>query len=383
MTTAFCTGAFFHAGGDRPVEKTCGSGPTVLVTVSGVIQEGCKSPDNLASIQICCNGAERIMAHADTPGSFFPNARLFYFRGRIFINFADGTAPMGTVDVGESYGASLVMKYGANVTLEVAGGIINDSHNGDGFEVWTRAEGADDYLRVTGLDTGSGYTKGCAGLTIKKVGEGTLVYGLTKAHNLVVAEGRVEFTGENNNGDDSDVNVTVKAGASIGTPEAFSHENPNWTLGGDVTVRHQFTFEPGGAIKQEYIATPVMVEHVEPVYENEEFVSNIVSLVESGDYTYSMRKLTIADDVDLANVVFGVTNPEDLPAVTKASLADLPRFTIFAANSLSGAVATENGGYTPTGSEKNCKWLFRTKRNSVNEVEFYPFQKLGFAVIVR
>ena len=337
--------------------------------------------------EIHCDGSSgygNADRYFDTPDSFFPNARLFAFRGRIFVNFTEGTAPIGNLDVGESYGASIVMKHGANVTLEVVGGKINDSHNGDGFEVWTRAEGADDYLRVSGsADPGTGYTKGCEGLTIKKVGEGTLVYGLTKAHNLVVAEGRVEFTGENNNGDDADVNVTVKAGASVGTPEAFSHENPNWTLGGDVTVRHQFAFEPGGAIKQEYIATPVMVEHVEPVYENEAFVSNIVSLVESGDYTYSMRKLTIADDVDLANVVFGVTNPEDLPAVTKASLADLPRFTMFAANSLSGAVATENGGYAPEGSEKNCKWLFRTKRNSVNEVEFYPFQKLGFAVIIR
>jgi hypothetical protein len=99
--------------------------------------------------------------------------------------------------------------------------------------------------------------------------------------------------------------------------------------------------------------------------------------------TYSMRKLTIARDVELANVVFGVTNPEELPAVTKASHANLPRFTMFAANSLSGAVATENDGYAPDGSEKNCKWLFRTKWNSVNEVEFYPFQKSGFAVIVR
>ena len=160
--------------------------------------------------------------------------------------------------------------------------------------------------------------------------------------------------------------MTVKAGASIGTPEAFSHENPNWTLGGDVTVRHQFTFEPGAAIKQEYIATTTTDEQTQ-----EETT------------TYSMRKLTIADDVDLANVVFGVTNPEDLPAVTKAAVAGLPRFTMFAANSLIGTVATENDGYAPDGSAKNCKWLFRTKRNSVNEVEFYPFQKLGFAVIVR
>ena len=249
--------------------------------------------------------------------------------------------------------------------------------------MWTRAEGADDYLRVTGLDTGSGYTKGCAGLTIKKVGDGTLVYGLTKAHNLVVEGGHVEFTGENNTGDDASVDVTVKQGASVGSAAEFSHENPNWTLGGDVTVRHQFTFEPGGAIKQEYIATPVMVEHVEPVYENEAFVSNIVSLVESGDYTYSMRKLTIARDVDLANVVFGVTNPEDLPAVTRASLADLPRFTLFAANSLSGAVATENGGYAPEGSEKNGSWIARPSRTVANAVEFRPYVMCGFMVIIK
>ena len=329
------------------------------------------------------NGFGNADRYFDTPESFFPNSSKFEFMGRIFANFTSGTAKLGNVNVGESYGATLVMKYGANVTLEVAGGKINDSYSGDGFEVWTRDEGADDYLRVTDVDPGTGYTKGCAGLTVKKVGEGTLVYGLTKAHNLVVAEGRVEFTGENNNGDDADVKVTVKAGASIGAPEAFSHEGPNWTLGGDVTVRHQFTFEPGGAIKQEYIATPVMVEHVEPVYENEAFVSNIVSLVESGDYTYSMRKLTIARDVDLANVVFGVTNPEALPAVTKASLAELPRFTMFAANALSGAVATENGGYTPEGSVKHGAWIARLSRSADNVVEFRPYVKSGFSVNIR
>jgi hypothetical protein len=228
-----------------------------------------------------------------------------------------------------------------------------------------------------------GATAGCAGVTIKKVGEGSLVYGMTKEHSLVVEGGHVEFTGESNNGDDASVNVTVKQGASVGSAAEFSHENPTWTNGGDVTVRHQFAFEQGGMVKQDFIVTPVTEEQLEPVYENEAFVSNIVHIVETGDYVYSMRKLPIARDVDLANVVFGVTNPEDLPAVTKASLANLPRFTMFAANSLIGTVATENDGYAPDGSAKNCKWLFRTKRNSVNEVEFYPFQKSGFAVIVR
>lgn len=313
------------------------------------------------------NGFGNADRYFDTPESFFPNSSKFEFMGRIFANFTSGTAKLGNVNVGESYGATLVMKYGANVTLEVAGGKINDSHNGDGFEVWTRDEGADDYLRVTDVDPGTGYTKGCTGLTIKKVGDGTLVYGLTKAHNLVVAEGRVEFTGENNTGDDADVNVTVKAGASIGTPEAFSHVDPNWTLGGDVTVRHQFAFEPGGAIKQEYIATTTTDEQTQ-----EETT------------TYSMRKLTIADDVDLANVVFGVTNPEDLPAVTKALVLDgKQRFTMFAANALSGAVATENGGYTPTGSEKHGAWIARLSRSAANVVEFRPYVKSGFSVNIR
>lgn len=292
------------------------------------------------------------------PQAGFRGAAKCAINGRFHIAFTEGTIGFGNVSWKESWGTGIYMPYGTTaVTIEVSGGEIYNSYQGSGFGVFTRAEGSD------GVD---GATDGCAGLTIKKVGEGTLVYGLTKAHNLIVAEGRVEFTGENNAGDDADVNVTVKAGASIGTPEAFSHENPNWTLGGDVTVRHQFTFEPGAAIKQEYIATTTTDEQTQ-----------------DETTTYSMRKLTIADDVDLANVVFGVTNPEDLPAVTKAAVAGLPRFTMFAANSLSGVVATENDGYAPDGSEKNCKWLFRTKRNSVNEVEFYPFQKPGFAIIVR
>jgi hypothetical protein len=313
------------------------------------------------------NGFGNADRYFDTPESFFPNSSKFEFMGRIFANFTSGTAKLGNVNVGESYGASLVMKHGANVTLEVAGGKINDSHNGDGFEVWTRDEGADDYLRVTAVDPGTGYTKGCAGLTIKKVGEDTLVYGLTKAHNLVVAEGRVEFTGENNAGDDADVKVTVKAGASIGTPEAFSHVDPNWTLGGDVTVRHQFTFEPGGAIKQEYIATTTTDEQTQ-----EETT------------TYSMRRLTIADDVDLANVVFGVTNPEALPAVTKELTRDrTQRFTMFAANSLAGTVSTEDGGYAPDGSEKHGAWIARLSRSADNVVEFCPYVKSGFSVNIR
>ena len=299
------------------------------------------------------------------PEAAFTSASKCELQGRFHVLFNEGTLKFGNVAITESYGTGLYVPYGAAaIVIEIAEGEIRDNYQGLGIGVYTRSEGSD-YVE--------GATVGCAGVTIKKVGDGSLVYGMTKAHSLVVEGGHVEFTGENNNGDDADINVTVKAGASIGSSESLgcgwddkTQSYKNGYVGGDVTVRHQFAFEPGAAIKQEYVATTTTDEQTQ-----EETT------------TYSMRKLTIADDVDLANVVFGVTNPEGLPAVTKASLANLPRFTMFAANSLSGAVATENGGYTPTGSEKNCKWLFRTKRNSVNEVEFYPFQKSGFVVKVR
>lgn len=293
-----------------------------------------------------------------TPQSGFPSASSCEFQGRFHVLFTEGTIKFGKVDWHESWGKGVYMPYGTTgVTIEVGEGTVHDEYQGSGYGVYTRAEGS---LSVDGA------TAGCANLTIKKVGEGTLVYGVTKEHSLVVEGGHVEFTGESNNGDDASVNVTVKQGASVGSAAEFSHENPTWTNGGDVTVRHQFTFEPGAAIKQEYIATTTTDEQTQ---------------VETT--TYSMRKLTIANDVNLANVVFGVTNPEDLPAVTKASLANLPRFTMFAANSLSGAVATENGGYAPEGSEKNGSWIARLSRTAANAVEFRPYVKSGFAIILK
>ncbi len=301
-----------------------------------------------------------------TPESLFSSAYRSELNGRIQLLFDNATVSFGNVAMLESYGTGLYLPYGTeNLTIEVTGGTIRDNYQGLGCGVYTRAEGSESI---------DGATVGCAGLTIKKVGEGTLVYGLTKAHNLVVAEGRVEFTGENNNGDDADVNVTVKAGASIGSSESLgcgwdndTQSYKNGFVGGDVTVRHQFAFEPGGAIKQEYIATTTTDEQTQ-----EETT------------TYSMRKLTIADDVDLANVVFGVTNPEALPAVTKELTRDrTQRFTMFAANSLSGTVATEDGGYAPDGSEKHGAWVARLSRSADNVVEFRPYVKSGFAVNIR
>ena len=305
--------------------------------------------------------------YIDSPKSTFANASQFKFYGRLFINFTEGVASLGNVLLAESWGASLVMKHGANVTLQVSEGIINDSHNGDGYEVWTRDLGVGDYDCFSSFDPSSGITKGCVGLTVEKVGAGTLVYGLTKMHSLVVSEGRVEFTGENNGGDDAAVNVLVKAGASIGSAAAFSHENPAWTLGGDVAIRHNVLFEEGAAVKQRFVATTASDE-----------------VTGEETTTYSMDKLTIERVVDVTGVRFGVTNPDDLPPVTGELAYDRQmRFTIFSANSLVGDISTENDGYAPNGSGWRSKWLCHAKKNAANEVEFYPFVNKGFAIFLR
>ena len=95
-----------------------------------------------------------------------------------------------------------------------------------------------------------------------------------------------------------------------------------------------------------------------------------------------MPTLTLTGNYDISGVVFGVTNPEELPAVTKASYANLPRFTMFAANSLIGTVATENDGYAPDGSEKNGRWIARPSRTAANAVEFRPYIRSGLVVII-
>lgn len=53
------------------------------------------------------------------------------------------------------------------------------------------------------------------------------------------------------------------------------------------------------------------------------------------------------------------------------------------ANSLSGAVATENGGYAPEGSEKHGAWIVRLSRSADNVVEFRPYVRIGLAVKIR
>ena len=179
-----------------------------------------------------------------TPQSGFPSASSCEFQGRFHVLFTEGTIKFEKVDWHESYGKGVYMPYGTTgVTIEIGEGSVHDQYQSSGYGVYTRAEGS---LSVDGA------TAGCANLTIKKVGEGTLVYGVTKAHNLVVAEGRVEFTGENDTGDDTDVNVTVKAGASIGSALQVTIGSDTDVFG-DVEHRGMFTFDDEESVAKVYV----------------------------------------------------------------------------------------------------------------------------------
>ncbi len=187
-----------------------------------------------------------------SPEAAFTSASKCELQGRFHVLFNEGTLKFGNVAITESYGTGLYVPYGAAaIVIEIAEGEIRDNYQGRGIGVYTRSEGSD-YVE--------GATVGCAGVTIKKVGDGSLVYGMTKAHSLVVEGGRVEFTGENNNGDDSDVNVTVKAGASIGSSESLgcgwdkdAQSYKNGFVGGDVTHRGRFTFDDEESVAKVYI----------------------------------------------------------------------------------------------------------------------------------
>jgi hypothetical protein len=216
------------------------------------------------------------------------------------------------------------------------GSIYNNYQPNVGFQVMERGEGS--YARDNA-------TAGCGGFTLRMTGSGTFDNGLSHGYIFEAASGTTSFSFNN-----TDATYRVKSGAAIS---------------GSATIG-AVTFENGAKVMQTVTKTADEVE-------------------EGTDqtYTYAMPTLTLTGNYDVSGVVFGVTNPEDLPAVTKASLADLPRFTMFAANSLSGAVATENDGYAPDGSAKNGRWIARQSRAAANAVEFRPYIRSGLAVIIK
>ena len=262
--------------------------------------------------------------HFATPASLFSNANTFSFRGKMYLDFTEGTVKLGTVDFGESWGATFELKSGADVTLEVADGRIVDSYFGDGFEV------------------------NGGRLTVKKVGPGTLVYGVVKAHELEVAEGRVEFTGE---GDDSAVHVMVRAGASIGNAPAQTSGNETKTGGVAVTVHHAFTFDEGAVVAQ------------------------TISADEDG--VLSVPVLTVAPAFDVTNVRFGFTNPELLPPVVRGMA--YAKYPVADSPALTGGVRTVEDGIVPDGSARQCCWKAVPSDNTVIFRTYCP----GLVVIVK
>ena len=262
--------------------------------------------------------------HFATPESLFSNANTFLFRSKMCLDFTEGTAKLGTVEFGESWGASFELKSDADVTLEVADGRIVDSYFGDGFEV------------------------NGGRLTVKKVGPGTLVYGVVKAHVLEVTEGRVEFTGE---GDDSAVSVIVRAGASIGNAPVQTSGNGTKTGGAAVTVHHAFTFDEGAVVAQ------------------------TISADEDG--VLSVPVLTVAPAFDVTNVRFGFTNPELLPPVVRGTA--YAKYPVADSPALTGGVRTVEDGIVPDGSARQCCWKAVPSGNTVIFRTYCP----GLVVIVK
>ena len=280
------------------------------------------------------NQAERRFTN---PAAGFSSASKVEIWGFLLLDLNVGEITFTNLTFRESYGAAIYLLKDAEVTMNVAdGSIYNNYQPNVGFQVMERGEGS--YARDNA-------TAGCGGFTLRMTGSGTFDNGLSHGYIFEAASGTTSFSFNN-----TDATYRVKSGAAIS---------------GSATIG-AVTFENGAKVMQTVTKTADEVE-------------------EGADqtYTYAVPTLTLTGNYDVSGVVFGVTNPEDLPAVTKASLANLPRFTMFAANSLSGAVVTENGGYTPTGSEKNGSWIARPSRTVANAVEFRPYIRSGLAVIFK
>jgi hypothetical protein len=165
-----------------------------------------------------------------------------------------------------------------------------------------------------------------ASLAIRKLGEGTLTDGLIGAYSLNVEKGHVQLSADNAN-----VSATVAAGASIGSAA-------------DVTIG-SVVFANGAKVLQTYDST-----------------------------TPAMPVLTLTGDYDVSVVLFGVTNPADLPAATK----EATQFTMLTATgTLSGTPATD-AIYKPEGSAAGMKWAAAKSGNSV----ILKTLSAGFVVIV-
>lgn len=241
-----------------------------------------------------------------TPESGFSSAALCTIEGRFHIDFAEGVITFGAVDWNENWGKGVYMPYDTrNVTIQIGGGSIHDDHKSCGYGVFMRAEG---------VSSVEGALSGCANLTVRKIDVGqTLSCGLVGSCTIDVAEGHVAFTGENENGDNRAVAVVVRSGASIGSAV-------------DATIG-SVQFEAGAKVLQTYGS--------------------------------AMPLLTATGAYNLNGVLFGVTNPEDMPVVTSQMLSDHVIYPVFAATgTISGKPAAADK-YTTAGGVEGGRWMVR------------------------
>lgn len=149
-----------------------------------------------------------------TANSVFPVSRHFEFRGRMFFDFADtANVKWDKFEVRESYGADFLFRPGADVTIRVDEGVLN---NGNGVAVYTlpSREGAEPFHYEEGRGI-AGTQPGFENFTISMVGNGVFVSALTKGGTVEAASGTVYLSGSNDNGDNRDVRIVVNSGATV------------------------------------------------------------------------------------------------------------------------------------------------------------------------
>jgi hypothetical protein len=246
------------------------------------------------------NQAERRFTN---PAAGFSSASKVEIWGFLLLDFNVGEISFTNLTFRESWGAAIYLLKDAEVTMNVAdGSIYNNYQPNVGFQVMERVEGS--YARDNA-------TAGCGGFTLRMTGSGTFDNGLSHGYIFEAASGTTSFSFNN-----TDATYRVKSGAAIS---------------GSATIG-AVAFESGAKVLQTYDST-----------------------------TPAMPVLTLTGDYDVSGVLFGVTNPADLPAATKEAT---PFTMLTATGTLSGAPTTD-AIYKPEGSAAGIKWVAAKSDNSV------------------
>jgi len=223
--------------------------------------------------------------------------------GFLLLDFSAGEISFTNLTFRESWGAAIYLLKDADVTMNVAdGSIYNNYQPNVGFQVMERA--ADSYARDNA-------TEGCHGFTLRMTGRGTFDNGLSHGYVFEAASGTTSFSFDN-----TDATYRVKCGAA---------------LSGSATIG-AVTFETGAKVLQTYDST-----------------------------TPAMPVLTLTGNYDVSGILFGVTNPADLPAATKEATP----FTMLTATGTLSGKPTTDAVYRPEGSALGMRWVAAKSENRV------------------